>query len=66
MNGLIIQWGLISGGAQQTLPTAFSNSNYSLVLVAINLADTVAVYYKDNLHFTPPRSGTYNYIAIGY
>ena len=65
-NGLKIQWGTFTGSDAQSLQISYSNANYSLVLIAINRNDTCAVYYKTSTSFTPPRNGTYNYIAIGY
>ena len=71
-NGLIIQWGTVSGtGGTITLPTPFSNTNYGVTFTrsaasGTNDNDAITTRRTTSFDVTIYGSGGGNWIAIGY
>lgn len=73
-NGLIIQWGTASTGGTITLPTAFTSTNYSVVISRVNV-DTkyhggsyVQTLTTTNFTFNgaDANGSNHKWLAIGY
>lgn len=73
-NGIIIQFGNISNSVTVTLPTAYSNTIYSVVTQSLqgyssNRTANSGVTSKSNTTFyfqSTPAEKSFNFISIGY